>query len=271
MKSFSEIRSINYKHRKDDKEEFFVNIDDWIMSPYTSLKARYYIEVSSLIVYLLQFTKVTPNQVSVLYALLGFASGFLLSLDNKTLIYVGLTIFVLKGAVDWADGLLARVTNKTSGIGHVIDTWGSHVGHYSLIFGIGIISYNNLGEAIYLKITSIIFLLSLIDFKLFGYHQLFYEILNKKLVLKENSLNETKIRKYKNESFIDKCKIILNSFLDDRARTLDLICLVIFIETLYNTAYFTKIILILFLIKKIAILIGNFFEIVILQKLKDKV
>ena len=27
MKSFSEIRLINYKHRKDDKEEFFVNID----------------------------------------------------------------------------------------------------------------------------------------------------------------------------------------------------------------------------------------------------
>ena len=76
MKSYNEIRLINYKHRKDEKEEFFVNIDDWIKSPYSSLKARYYIEVSSIIVYFLQFTKITPNQISIIYALLGIFGGY---------------------------------------------------------------------------------------------------------------------------------------------------------------------------------------------------
>ena len=44
-----------------------------------------------------------------------------------------LILFVLKGVVDWSDGLLARVTSQTSNIGHIIDTWGSHVGYHSLI------------------------------------------------------------------------------------------------------------------------------------------
>ena len=46
----------------------------------------------------------------------------MLSLDSKIFIYSGLILFVLKGVVDWSDGLLARVTNQTSNIGHIIDT-----------------------------------------------------------------------------------------------------------------------------------------------------
>ena len=86
-------RLINYKHRKDENEEFFVNIDDWIKSPYSCLKARFYIEISSLIVYILQFTKITPNFVSVIYSFAGLLSGILLCFDHKNLIYSGLLIF----------------------------------------------------------------------------------------------------------------------------------------------------------------------------------
>ena len=131
---------MNYKHRRDEEDEFYVDIDNWFKSPYSSLKARYYIEVSSIIVFLLQSSKITPNQLSIFYGFLGLFSGFLLCLKNDVMIYLGLILFVLKGVVDWSDGLLARVTNKTSGIGHVIDTWGSHIGYYSLIFGIGFIA-----------------------------------------------------------------------------------------------------------------------------------
>ena len=271
MKSYNEIRLINYKHRRDEKEEFFVNIDDWIKSPYSSLKARYYIEVSSIIVYFLQFTKITPNQISIIYALLGVLAGIMLSLDSKVLIYFGLILFVLKGVVDWSDGLLARVTSQTSNIGHIIDTWGSHVGYYSLIFGIGMICYHSQGHSIYIFLISTIFFISLIDFKLFGYHQLFYEILNGKKLLKENSSKHDQKDKYNEKIFLRKLKLFFSYFLDGRSRTLDFICLVIFIEIFYNSIYFTKIILILFLIKKLVSFLGNFLEIIILKKLKDKI
>tara|TARA_B100000989_G_scaffold97877_1_gene71337 strand:+ start:262 stop:1074 length:813 start_codon:yes stop_codon:yes gene_type:complete len=270
MKSLSEIRSINYKHRKDENEEFFVNIDDWLKSPYSSLKARYYIEVSSIIVYFLQFTKITPNQLSSLYAFLGLFSGFLISTNINSLIYSGLIIFFLKGVIDWSDGLLARITNKTSNIGHIVDTWGSHVGYFSLIFGLGMIAFNHELEAIYLIITVLIFLLSLLDFKLFSYHQLFYEILNNKLIVKKDNPNFLTEKKFK-INFLKKYKIFLKYFLDDRARTLDLICLIAFLEIFYAKIIFTKIILVLFLIKKLIVFIGNFLEIVILKKLKDKI
>ena len=54
--------------------------------------------------------------------------------------------------------------------------------------------------------------------------------------------------------------------MDDRARTVDLICVIIFIEIFYKTIFFlTKIILFLFLVKAVIVFTGNFIEIVILK------
>ena len=86
MKSYKEIRLMNYKHRRDEEDEFYVDIDNWFKSPYSSLKARYYIEVSSIIVFLLQSSKITPNQLSIFYGFLGLFSGFLLCLKNDVMI-----------------------------------------------------------------------------------------------------------------------------------------------------------------------------------------
>jgi len=132
------------------------------------------------------------------------------------------------------------------------------------------IAFNHELEAIYLIITVLIFLLSLLDFKLFSYHQLFYEILNNKLIVKKDNPNFLTEKKFK-INFLKKYKIFLKYFLDDRARTLDLICLIAFLEIFYAKIIFTKIILVLFLIKKLIVFIGNFLEIVILKKLKDKI
>tara|TARA_Y100001936_G_C16065083_1_gene666684 strand:+ start:1585 stop:2400 length:816 start_codon:yes stop_codon:yes gene_type:complete len=271
MKSFKEIRSINYEHRRDEEDEFYVDIDDWFKSPYTSLKARYYIEISSVIVFLLQSTRITPNQVSIFYGFLGLLAGFFLCFKNDVMIYLGLVIFFLKGVVDWSDGLLARVTEKTSSIGHVIDTWGSHIGYYSLIFGIGFICFNNNNEPIYLILTLSIFLISIIDFKLFSYHQLFYEILSKNFIIKNQQESADNLENQNNNEFLKRIKHLLSNFLDDRARTLDLICFIIFLGIIFNISLFAKIILYLFLIKKILVFLGNFFEIIILQKLKNKI
>ncbi len=271
MSSYKEIRSINYKHRRDEEDDFYVDIDNWFKSPYSSIKARYYIEGSSLIVFLLQNTKITPNQLSIFYGILGLLSGFLLCFKNDNMIFLGLIIFVLKGVVDWSDGLLARVTKKASNIGHIIDTWGSYIGYYSLIFGLGFICFNTTNDPIYLIVTLLIFLISLIDFKLFSYHQLFYEVLNKKIILKSQQEEILNPEKKINNSILKSSKIFLSNFLDDRARTLDLICLIVFLEVIFEAFLFTKIILFLFLLKKLLVFFGNFLEIIILKKLKNKI
>ena len=45
------------------------------------------------------------------------------------------------------------------------------------------ICYNSQNQSIFLILTCVIFFVSLIDFKLFGYHQLFYEILGGKKII----------------------------------------------------------------------------------------
>mgnify|MGYP001422243949 CR=1 FL=1 len=209
--------------------------------------------------------------LSIFYGILGLLSGFLLCLKNENMIFLGLIIFVLKGVVDWSDGLLARVTNQTSNIGHIIDTWGSYIGYYSLIFGLGFICFNANNEVFYLILTLLIFLVSLIDFKLFSYHQLFYEVLNKKINLKNQQEEIVNAEKNTSNSILKKCKIFLNNFLDDRARTLDLICLIVFFEVMFDNILFTKLVLFLFLLKKLLVFLGNFIEIIILKKMKNKI
>ena len=55
---------------------------------------------------------------------------------------------------------------------------------------------------------------------------------------------------YNKKPFIKKIKSFLRYFVDDRSRTLDFICLIVFLEVLNDSIYFTKIILVLFLKKK---------------------
>ena len=92
--------------------------------------------------------------------------------------------FFLKGSIDWTDGLIARIKNQTSPVGHILDTWGSHIGNISLITSIGVYCFNLTNNSIYLFFTILILFLKIIDFKFFAYHQLFYEVLNKKINIK---------------------------------------------------------------------------------------
>ena len=134
-------------------------------NPYTFLKARLFIEISAIIVFFLQFTKVSPNQVTSLYIFLGFLSGVFLASNNDTLILISLFLLVFKNVFDWCDGLLARIKNDTSNLGDVLDRWGSIVGYNSFIFGFGFYLYNESQDINYIIIVLSIILLKSIDLK----------------------------------------------------------------------------------------------------------
>lgn len=128
MLTLKEIRRKQYEYRKDHDR-----------STYTWLKARYQIEISSFLVYLLQYTNIHPNAITILYGLLGAVSGVLLTTTNELLISTGLVIAFNKGILDFTDGHLARIKNKTSAFGKDLDSaFGEAV---TLFFYIGVFFY----------------------------------------------------------------------------------------------------------------------------------
>ncbi len=139
-------RKIRDRHYKEEnirmKTEGGTDLNKWYVQPYSFLKAIFYIECGSFLVYLLQYTSVTPNFLTINYILLGFLGGIFLSIDNSSLILIATIIFFSKSILDWSDGLLARIKKKTSELGSLLDSWGGLVGDYSFISGLGVYLFN---------------------------------------------------------------------------------------------------------------------------------
>ena len=267
MIRYSDLRQKSYLDRRGEHQTSLFDIDTWKKNPYSCLKSRVYIELSIIFAYLLQFTAVTPNHVSLIYCLSGIIAGAFLVTDNNSLMIVGLLIFFLKGSIDWTDGLIARIKNQTSSVGHILDTWGSHIGTISLITSIGIYCFNLTSNNIYLFLTILILFLKIIDFKFFAYHQIFIEVLNKKINIKLNIDEETNTFK-KKDSFL---VLFIKNFMDDRSRSVDPICFMIFLEIVYNVNYFSQIIFGLFFLKSIIIFFGIFYTYYLKEGLKNQI
>ena len=268
MIKYLNLRKQNYFDRKKigGHQQTLFDIDTWRQNPYSCFKARVYIELSTIWAFFFQFTKLTPNHISLIYCFSGIIAGIFLISNNNTLMMIGLIIFVLKGSFDWTDGLIARMKNMTSSVGHILDTWGSYIGSLSLVTSIGIYCYNLTDSNIYLFLTILFLFLKLIDFKLFAFHQLFYEHLNNNININSIKVKEKDLKKLKN-FFI----LFLNSFMDDRARTVDTVCFLIFLEIFYNLDYFSKVIFGLFLIKALIIFCGTFYVYYYKKKLENSI
>ena len=148
-----------------------------------------------------------------------------------------------------------------------MDTWGSHIGTISLISSLGIYCFNNSNNNIYLFLTIIILFLKIIDFKLFAYHQLFHELLNDEINFDIKKKEEDDNIK-KKESFTI---LFVKSFMDERARTVDPICFLIFLEIIFQYQNFSKIIFALYLIKTIILFIGIIYFYYYKERLDKKI
>tara|TARA_B100000575_G_scaffold294034_1_gene307664 strand:+ start:2722 stop:3531 length:810 start_codon:yes stop_codon:yes gene_type:complete len=269
MIKYLDLRKQNYLDRKKigGHQQTIFDIDTWSKNPYSCFKARIYIELSSLFAFILQFTKLTPNHISLIYCFCGILAGAFLISNNNTLMIVGLIIFVLKGSIDWTDGLIARMKNITSSVGHILDTWGSHIGSISFITSIGVYCYNNSNDNIYLFLTIIILFVRFIDFKFYAYYQLFSESLEEK----------EKINKiiYKADENLQKkgglLRLFIKNFMDDRSRTVDTVCFLIFLEIIYDKDYLSKIIFGLYFFKTIIYFLGIFYLYYFKKRLEDQI
>ena len=259
---YSRLRKLHWSDQKKIlKNKFNININEFISQPYSFFKTVLYIEISSILVFFIQNTIITPNPLSISYAILGLLSGVFLATNNENFILAGLIIIFLKGIIDWSDGLLARISKKTSFLGSILDEWGGLIGAYSFIFGFGFYLYNINSEKIFIFLTIFILAIRSLDLKNFFYFTTTYKLYNNEIHKIEHKKlsNKKKEKKYNVEKFIYYIKVIFQNFLDDRARSIDFICFLIFLDIFYIEITFLKYIFFVLALKYAVLFIGSFY------------
>ncbi len=261
--TLQEIRNIHYSYqRKDNWENFKINIDDFKSNPYTFLKWRFYLETSSLLLYVLIRTNIKPNQISLFYAFLGILTLLFLGLpfENKIFLYAGLFIAFSKTIIDACDGYIARLKNQKSISGFVLDGYGAHINAIGFQAGLGFYLANNQNDIFFYLVFLIPFFYA-VKLKTFAYSTLLNEIIeNKKNLeekhpIKEKSNDEKISTKFSNNT-LKKYYNIFSSILDDRARSVDFIILLFIFELNFNLILI-KYIFIFLIIKHLIITLIN--------------
>ena len=261
--TLSEIRKMRYDYTVDYCNFIGIDVNDWKKNPYTWFKSRFYIEFSAILVFLLLRTRIHPNTITLIYALCGLVGGVLLAIPNNITIFLGIFIFFSKGILDWSDGLLARITNRTSVRGAVLDPWGALTNSIGFQVGLGIYVALHASNIIYLYLVIIILALRVADLRYFTCQHFAFEIMHGSYENKTES--KVKIQKNAFQTKKDEEKLLthlmnfIRDFLDDRARSVDFICLLILIELIFPGIFLTWLIIWAFVFKYAAIFLGGLF------------
>ena len=221
MISYNEIRRTMY-------ETQFARWSDYINinSPYTYIKAIYYMEFAVIFLFLTQTIITSPNFITLIYIFTGVLGAFLINSIDITWQIIGLVLIFSKGIFDWADGPLARRLGKTSFIGYSLDGYGAFLS--DIAFRLAFIYYTLLQNEEYMYLFPFIaFLISIVNFK--SYSDALYLKMDKKDNTKDIEDN-TKLKDGKLRKIFD----LYMSFLDDRARSIDSLLLLILIDILYD-------------------------------------
>ena len=261
--NYFKLRKINYKsHREDLLPPLNVDMDDWLYSPYTCLKIRLNIEIANIVVWILQYTSIRPNFITLFYALCGIVGAFLLSSGIKDMIILGVIIFFIYGFLDIVDGFLARLKKQTSQLGHVMDPWAGLVCTYSFLIGFGMYLYNFTQDIHFIYLAILAITINALDFKNYTYHYMMYEFY-KNYRSSAGKKKNKKIKKSKKSQNVSSILFLLKNFfqgfLDNRARTIDAIGLIILIELTYDKVILSDLIYYLIIIKSLIVFAGGFY------------
>ena len=261
--NYSKIRKQNYKVQRERHWDMNIDIEDWLRSPYTAFKAKFHIEFSCLIVYFLQYTPIKPNWISLLFTASGIVGAIFLGSGNNNLIIAGLIIFFSKVILDSCDGLLARTKKETSVLGNLLDDWAGLVNSLSFLVGLGLYLYQATQEIHFMYFIILIITLRHLDLKDYAYHQLMYTFYKDNKLFKKLKNKNKKIKIIKKSGKVPSILILLKNFfqnfLDDRARTVDSIALIILIELTYDKIILTNFIYYFIIFKLIVIFLGGFY------------
>lgn len=224
-------------------------------------------ESSAILVSFLLKTKLKPNTITLIYALCGVLGGILLAIPTMTTILIALFLFITKGILDWSDGHLARLTKQTSLTGSILDPYGARINSLGFWVGFSFYLANFSKMSIFYYFTPLYPLLLAANATFYANNELPRIIMaqtnwpsnNPRLKQQNPALRNTKkpkpVRFYLLRSLIKK---FIYEFPDDRARTIDLICLLIGVE-MFTGIFISWIIYALFIAKNVLIMLGSLY------------
>ena len=224
---YGEIRKINYNYNRTYIRENGEDMDDWRKYPYTALKSRYYIECSSLLVYILWHTRVHPNQITLLYAFGGLVGGALLSVPAPVAVVAALIYFVfVKSVLDWSDGTLARLRDQKTKEGAILDPWGATVNAVGFFAGYGLYVHNQTDHFVFVQLTVVVLALMAADVIAFARSNYDGKQLNSAISSSTDTMDTVSFGRVKK---LYRLAVVLT---DARARVVDFMCLIVFVEIL---------------------------------------
>jgi phosphatidylglycerophosphate synthase len=95
-----------------------------------------HVPIAKRLVRVLKYTWVTPNQVTYLSVLVGFASGYSFSHGSWVSSVAGGMLLELTLILDCVDGQLARAKNMASDFGRLIDGIAGYFAYLAVVYGI---------------------------------------------------------------------------------------------------------------------------------------
>jgi len=260
-----------YKIIKDNHRERIPFIYNWRKNPYTFLKMQIYQTVSAVLVYWWLKTKIKPNTITVIYALAGLLGGILLAIPTRTTVILAAVIFFSKGILDAADGQYARLSGQTSYTGDILDYYGAHLGALGLQVGLGFFVAHKSGMVIFYYLIPVIPLCYAAD--LIQYIKRSFldpgaiaqslevtpVVREQKTQQKEKSFVKRPVIDNLARGLLKPLFLAVRTLLDNRSRSVDLICLLAIIE-MYSSLFITWVIFLLFVAKQVLIFISTFYQ-----------
>jgi len=255
MKNITELRKGQYEY----------NYKLYPYLPYTWFKARFYMEASAVLVYFLLKTKIKPNTVTIVYGLLGLLGGVLLAVPTNEAVFIAVVIFFSKGILDWSDGHLARIRGQTSVTGSILDSYGALLGALGFQMGLGFYVAQKSETILFYYLIPLIPLFYAGRLHSFAFSELFTKHITSEKIKEYRKKNPSNAAtKLDNEELSDSppkkygmAYGFIRNFLDDRARTVDLVCLLILLE-IFTSIFITWIIFLGFVTKQFVIFLASF-------------
>ena len=229
------------QYQKIRKEMYRVQFTRWnnilnIKSPYTLIKAVYYMEAASLLLFSTQKIIKSPNFMTFLYILIGVVGAILLNSSQESLFYIGLFMLYNKNIFDWADGPLARRLNKTSFLGHALDDYGAYIN--DMAFRVAFVYYA-LGyyPNLMFLFQIIAFIILITKFNLYSDY-LCHQKNTEHLPYNNKRIRDAKFKEDLNDSKsangIVKWYRRYIAFLDARSRSIDSLLLILLIDVMFD-------------------------------------
>ena len=146
-------------------------------------------------------------------------------------IFIGLAIAFSKGILDWSDGHFARITEQTSLTGHILDIYGAHLNSLGFQIGLGMYVAGKTDMLLFYYLIPLFIFFRAGSLNIFSKALLFDEISSENNVLLFLNNEKNKNLEVNGSESLDRKYInIFRGFLDDRARSVDFICLIILLE-----------------------------------------